>query len=173
MARRSRVSGVSTLRRKLRRVEPESTKRLRKVVESGLEAIARDARSMAPRDKGDLVDSIDVLLSRDGLTGVAGPGVKAAESVRKRSGSSFGRFVKSGKRAGEKINLSRRNKVALMQFYKGYWAEFGTKGTADGKVPPQPATPFMSPAYDTNQVRIRRAVQRAIREALVKAARGG
>lgn len=173
MARRSRVTGVNKLRRTLRRVDDESTKRLRKVVAAGLSAIERDARAAAPRDKGDLAESIQTAMSRDGLTGVVGPGVNVAERVRKQAGSEFGRTIRRGKKAGEKLNLSNRSKDLLMQFHKGYWAEFGTKGSADGKVPAQPARPFMSPAYDTNQARIRRAVKRAITDALNKAARGG
>ena len=172
MARRSRVGGVNSLRRKLRRVEPEATQRLRRVVRASLDTIASAARAGAPRDKGDMADSIQVLMSRDGLTGVVGPGVRAAETVRKRTGSEFGRIVRSGKKAGEKIRLSNRNKEALMQFYKGYWAEFGTKGAPAQNIPAQPARPFMTPAFESNRRRIQRAVQRAITEALSRAARG-
>lgn len=172
MARRSRVTGVNSLRRKLRRVDPEITQRLRNVVRASLDAIQRDAQSLAPRDRGDLADSIEVLMSRDGLTGVVGPGVRAAERVRKQTGSEFGRTIQRGRRAGEKVSLSRRNKEALMQFYKGYWSEFGTKGSAEQGIPPQRPTPFMTPAFDMNENRTRRAVQAAINAALRRAASG-
>jgi len=39
-------------------------------------------------------------------------------------------------------------------------------------VPPQPARPFMQPAWDLNQSFARKRVQRAVRNALERAARG-
>lgn len=168
----SRVVGVNKLRRTLRRIDPDLTKQLREVMASGARAIERDARAMAPVDQGDLRDSIQVLISRDGLTAIIGPAARAAEIVRRRTGSEFGRIVSKGRGRGKQIRLSIRNKRLLMNFYKGYWYEFGTKGDPRKGVHPQPARPFMRPAYDRNAGRITAAARAQISSVLERAARG-
>lgn len=151
-------------------MDPEITAELRGVVQSGLYAIERDALGSVPVDTGDLAQSITVRISRDGLTGVVGPGIRTAEPVRSRTGSAFSLTIKRGRQAGEKIRLSDLKKDDLMQFYKGYWIEFGTKGGSRNQ-PPQPARPFMGPAYDANRIWLKRAVSAAIDRALKKAAK--
>lgn len=191
MARRSRVEGSYALRKKLRRLDPEMRKEIADVVIEGLEAIKRDAQSMVPVDSGDLRDSIEVQFSkRDGVSGLVGPGAKAAEIVRRKSDSktSFG---------GWKFRLSKRNKAALWQFFKGYWVEFGTKGgeikgrgalgrgkrvvirigddvrsVMSVKIPPQPARPFMAPAYLANREWIKQRAKIALENVLEKVSRG-
>lgn len=165
MARRSRIEGPNKLRMKLRRVDPSIKRGVQDVLRDGLNRIQRDALTFVPVGTGDLRDSIEVKLSTDKLSGIVGPGVKAAEIMRKKTGSEFA----TGSR---KARLSKRNKVALFQFFKGYWIEFGTKGNPKKKIPPQPARPFMSPAYLMNREWIRRRANRAIEAALEKASRG-
>lgn len=190
MARRSRVEGTTALRKKLRRIDPAIKQEIADVVIEGLEAIKRDAQAMVPVDTGDLRNSIEVQFSkRDGVSGLVGPGAKAAEIVRRKSDSktSFG---------GWKYRLSKKNKAALWQFFKGYWVEFGTKGgeikgrgTRRGKrvviaigddvrsvqsvkIPAQPARPFMAPAYLKNREWIREKARVAVDQVLVRIARG-
>lgn len=170
--RRSRVEGPNKLRRKLRRIEPAITRELQDVVRDGLNRIQRDAMSLAPVDQGDLRESIEVNLSRDKLSGLVGPGAKAAELVRRTTGSEFGRTVKRGKRRGQKYNMRRATKEALFNFYKGYWAEFGTKGNAKKNIPAQPARPFMGPAYEINKGWIARKASASIDSILAKVSRG-
>lgn len=171
MASRSRMTGNTKLRRTLRRIDPAITQELRDVVKDGLEAIKWDAISFVPIDEGDLARSIDYKLGRDGLTGVVGPGAKAAELARKKaaSGSAFGTVAKKG---GGKVRLSRSNQELLWEFFKGYWVEFGTKGNAARNIPPMAPQPFMAPAYDVNRLWFSRRAQRALVRALERASRG-
>jgi HK97 gp10 family phage protein len=168
----AKVFGVTKLRQKLRRIAPEITEDVREIVAQTLNEMAADAKVLAPVDQGDLRASIEVKISRDGLAGIVGPAVRAAEIVRTKSGSYFGRTVKRGKFAGQKIKLREANKRLLMNFYKGYWAEFGTKGYPDKGVHAQPARPFMRPAYDSNRDGARRRLNEAVNRALSRAASG-
>lgn len=175
MARRSRVTGVNTLRRKLRRMEPDVQRGIQNAVADVANRIQRDAMSMAPVDEGDLRESIDIKYGRDKLTALIGPGIKAAELVRKATGSVFGQTIKSGKKQGQKFTLSNRSgtgRHAYWQMLKGYWIEFGTKGNAKKNIPPQPARPFMSRAYLRNRTWAIRRVRDAVNRALERAARG-
>jgi hypothetical protein len=142
------------------------TRELRDVVRESLDDIEKDALGLVPVDQGDLAQSIEVKMSSDGLSGIVGPGVRAAEIVRRATGSAFG--VTSAK-----VNLSASNKHAIFQFFKGYWKEFGTKGSAEKNIPAQPATPFMAPAYEFNRPRIRDRVKSAIDRVLERVAGGG
>lgn len=170
---RSGISGTKSLRRKLRGVEPRILREATDVIRDGLNRIQRDAMALVPVDQGDLQASIDVKLSRDRLAGIVGPGVKAADIVRRRTGSAFGSVVRRGKKRGQKIRLIGRNRQALWQFYKGYWVEFGTKGAPRRNIPPQPARPFMRPAYDRNRAWIRMRWKRAVTNVLERVSRGG
>lgn len=179
--RRSRVTGTNILRRKLRRMGPQIQREVQDVVRDGLNKIQRDAMALAPVDDGDLRESIDVKLGRDKLTGIVGPGVKAAEIVRKATGSVFGQVRKGGKKKGQKVTLSKRNRHAYWQMLKGYWNEFGTKGASARRtkrgsiraaVPARSARPFMQPAYKSNLTWIRQAADKGVERALKRASRG-
>lgn len=153
---------MSALRRKLRRVDPAIKAELSDVVLRGLEAIQRDAQALVPVDTGDLRDSIEVQFSkRDGISGLVGPGAKAAEIVRRKSTtkSAFGDW---------KFRLSKKNKARLYEFFKGYWIEFGTKGNAKKNIPAQPARPFMAPAYLANRAWIAEKARIAVDRVLVR-----
>jgi hypothetical protein len=165
VARRSRVEGPNILRRKLRRVEPEILRGVQDVLRDGLNRIQRDSMSMTPVDEGDLRDSIEVKLSRDKLSGIVGPGAGAAEIMRRKAGSAFAT-------SSPKARLSKRNTRALWNFFKGYWHEFGTKGSTKWNLPPIRPVRFMSRSYDANREWIRRRSDAAIRNALEKASRG-
>lgn len=168
----SRVTGRSKLRRTLRRVDPEITSDIRQVVREGAQAIEADALSFVPVDEGDLARSIEYKIGRDGLTAVIGPGASAAEIKRRATGSAFGQIRRSGKRAGQRVNLSKANKQRYFQFLKGVWVEFGTKGNAARNIPPQPARPFMGPAWLANRPWLIGRAQKALRIALQRASRG-
>lgn len=166
MKRRSRVTGTNALRRKLRRMPDEVVAALRTEVRRGLDEIEKDALGLVPVDEGDLAQSIEVKVSRDGLTGIVGPGARAAEIVRRKTGSAFG--VSSSK-----VNLRRSTAEQLMQFFVGYWLEFGTKGSPENNVPPLAPRPFMSPAYDVNRRAIVRRISKAVDRVLERVAKGG
>jgi hypothetical protein len=163
MKRRARVQGVPQLRRKLRRLPDAASDLVRAEVARGLRDIEMDAVGLVPVREGDLARSIEVKVSRDGLTGVVGPGAGAAEIVRRKTGSAFA-FN------SPKVNLRAANRDALFQFFKGYWLEFGTKGeSGEDVITPRP---FMSPAYDANAGAIKRRIAKAIDRALAVVAAG-
>ena len=74
--------------------------------------------------------------------------------------------------SGEIIKMSAANKALLFQFYKGYWHEFGTKGSPENNIPPLPARPFMNPAYQMNEEYGKQQVRAAVKLALERASRG-
>lgn len=171
--RRSGLSGVTRLRRKLRNIDKEITKEVRDLVREGLYAIERDALGLVPVDTGDLAHAIEVKISSDGFTGVVGPGVKAAEIVRRKTTDRRkGKFGSPFGHTSKKVHLNENQKDQLLQFFKGYWIEFGTKGNAERNIPPQPARPFMGPAYEANKGWMRRKLKAAIDRALERAATG-
>lgn len=163
MTRRSGVQGAGKLKRKLRRIEPEITRGVRGAVGDVAEAIKQDAIALAPRDQGDLVRAIDAKVGRDGLAAVVGPGAVAADLARRRTGSVFG---------ATNLRLSAKNQHLLLQFFKGYWIEFGTKKGDDGSHA-QPARPFMQPAFDLNRDWGKEQIRHAVSNALKRVSRGG
>lgn len=167
-----RLSGTTKLRRTLRRLDPEVTSGIRRVVREGSQAVEADALSHVPIDEGDLARSIESKIGRDGLTAVVGPGASAAEIKRRATGSAFGSIRRSGRRAGERVNLSKSNKELYFQFLKGVWIEYGTKGSPANNIPPRPAQPFMAPAWVANRTWLIGRARGALRSALELAARG-
>lgn len=167
MARRSGLQGVSNLRRTLRRIEPEMTEEARGAMQDGAEAITLDAVARVPRDEGDLARSIGYKLGRDGLTAIIGPAAKQVAMVggRTSAGAPF------ATRSRRQRKLSIKNKEALFQFFKGYWLEYGTKGSPAHNIPPLPAHPFMGPAFDLNKEWLLDKVRQGINRALERASR--
>jgi len=168
MAPRSGIRGINKLRKTLRRIEPEMQEPIKQAIVNTAEAIKLDAIAGAPIDEGDLVRSIDYKIGRDGFTAVIGPGARAAEIARSKGGSAFATRTVSG----EIIKMSAANKALLFQFYKGYWHEFGTKGSPENNIPPLPARPFMNPAYQMNEEYGKQQVRAAVKLALERASRG-
>lgn len=160
MARRSRIIGVNKLRRKFRRMPDDVTSEVRSAIVDSADIVRANALAGVPVDQGDLQRSIDYVISRDGLTTVIGPGVRKTRSLLKRAKSLFG---------ATKLNMQDATKHDLMQFFKGYWIEFGTKGSARRNVPAQPARPFMTPAYLVSRFWIKNRVKGAVARALRKA----
>lgn len=158
------MHGVTPLRRKLRRMPATIQREVQDVLRDGANRIARDARSFAPYDKGDLRDSIETKLSNDKLSVIIGPGASAAEIVRRKSGSAF---------RGEKVKMRKGNLKLYFLFLVGYWLEFGTKGSAKYNVPAQSSRPFMRPAYDINRGWLQRAIRKGVDAALNLVAKGG
>lgn len=161
----SSIKGVNRLRRTLRRIEPAATQELRDTVEDGAQKIHFDALTLVPRDEGDLARSIAYKLGRDGLTAVIGPG---AENAKLRKNKAHVGYVV----AASGVRMSKANKDRLWQYFKGYWVEFGTKGSPRHNIPPQPPRPFMNPAYLMNRDWIKRDASKAIGKALERASRG-
>ena len=155
-------AGFNKLRKTLKRLEPESKAEIVKVFESGASDIERDAiggaYSAGLYKTGDMIEAITVKYGREHMTAVIGPG---ADRV-KISKSPF----------NTTLYVTDRDKRAAWQFFKGYWAEFGTKGSAKHNIPPQQATPFMQPAFDANKDHISRSVQAAVGKVIAKVSAG-
>ena len=157
---RAGLVGVSKLRRTLRRLEPEMLTGIKTEFEKGAQAIEADmlsnAMALGLYDTGDMVDAISYKMGRDGLTGLIGPGA----SHMKVSKSPF----------NTTLYKTKPSKHMAMQFFKAYWAEFGTKAGKRGG--PQPATPFVTPAFDANKDWIAKNTRDEIGKVLMQVSAG-
>lgn len=131
--------GVNKLRRKLRRMGPEMTAEVASVIQKGAQAIEFDMITGVPVDTGDTRADIQSQVSRDGLTAQIG------FLGKNRRLKDVGRVFKPSSRA-----------------YVARFLEFGTKGSPEHNIPPQPARPFIAPAFDSNKDWIKRDVRKAI-----------
>lgn len=162
---RSGLRGVNRLRRTLRRINDTADDGVGAAIRTWSHKIAEDAKANAPELTGETKESIEAIVSRDGLTSTIGPGARALRSTRRQGFSVFATRALN-------LNLSKRNTRLLRAFYKAYWYEFGTKGNPAKNIPPQPAQPFMGPAYDANAEAMKADIRRAIRTTLERASRG-
>jgi hypothetical protein len=157
MARRSGFAGVTKLRKTLRRLEPEATEGIKDAMRDAAEKIHFDSiinlrSQLSGKGEGELEYSVTYKMGRDDMTAVIGPGAK---------------HVKITKNPFDTTQYkSKPSKHSAMQFFKGYWFEFGTKGDPENNIPPQPARPFMNPAYDANKDKILKDVQGEIHDVL-------
>jgi len=148
--------GANKLRKTLKRIDPETTDGIKLAVKIGAEDISDTAAHIAFSkglyDTGDLIDSIEYKIGRDGFTAVIGPGAKRVSIAK----SPF----------NTKLYVTERDKYEAWQFFKGYWAEFGTKGSPKHNIAPRTPRPFMQPAWDANKERISIAINQAVNRAL-------
>lgn len=165
MNKRHGLQNVSNLRRKLRVMEKMLDER---AIPPAIRDSAIDIRDTAvrnaPFDEGDLAAAVEYKMSPDGLAAVIGPAAKSVAVAKAVRGSPFAtRTMDAAKQ------LTRLSKKKLFQFFKGYWAEFGTKGYPERNIPAQPARPWMSPAFDTNRDKSVKRVAEAVNGVLRKA----
>jgi len=150
--------GGTKLRRTLRRLEPEIKKELvdnfEKYASDISDTAAYIAFSKGLYREGDMIESIDYKMGRDGLTAVIGPGAKRIRISKSPFNTTL--YIKD------------KDKHAALQFFKAYWAEFGTKGSSEKNIPPQVPTPFMNPAYDAHKDRITKETRGMIGDILIK-----
>jgi HK97 gp10 family phage protein len=157
------LQGVSKLRRKLRRIIKQADNSIRPAIEQTAYAIELDAQNFAPKLSGELALSIETKISGDGLGAVIGPGAKSAAVAREARGTAFA--------TRSTVKLGNVSKKKLFNFFKGYWQEFGTKGTPGKNIPPQPAQPFMTPAFDVNKDYGKRLIGKEVQDLLRRVAR--
>lgn len=153
--------GLSKLRKTFKRMEPEVQKLITKELEWAGKEVKKDAIGLALlkriRDSGDMIEAIDDRMGRDKSSVVVGPG--AGQVVwQKRP------FDNTSIMAAK---MSIRQKHEKWQFFKGYWAEFGTKGPV-----PQKPRSFMNDAWDANEDKIRARMTQAVNRALEISSRG-
>lgn len=168
-------SGISKFRRTIRRMEPEIQKKITRALEDSAREVEADAIGFAIlqdiKDSGDLIHSISWKLGRDKSSVAIGPSAEAA-TWQKRPWDNTSERAKK---------MSVKQKQAKWQFFKGYWAEFGTagkgitaggaggKGARKSDTMPQRARPFMNPAWETNRPGISIRMRKAVKEALKRA----
>jgi HK97 gp10 family phage protein len=148
----SRVDGLNRTQAALRRMGPETAKQIEVALEAGAQEIADRARSIAPRDTGEMVGAIEVRKTLEGFNGTGAVG-------------NFARMV-SGAANGMTRFIGVFPDSRSSPGWYAAWVEFGTT-TRAGK-------PFLQPSFFSLrkrvQGRIGRAVNKAVREV---AARGG
>lgn len=150
-------AGLSKLRKTLKRIEPETVSGVKAAIEKGATAIEQDIvnNGREHRITGDMLQSIAVKKGRDGLTAVIGPGAKAITVSKSPFDTT--------------MYVTQKSKFLAWQFFKAYWLEFGTKGTPERNIPPQPATPFVQPAWDSNKGWLIKEVKTAVSRAIARA----
>lgn len=149
-------AGLGKLRKTLRRMEPEINGGVKATIEKGAEAIETDIviNGQSHRITGDMIEAISTKMGRDGMTAVIGPGAK---------------WVSISKSPFNTALVSARNAWGAFQFFKAYWIEFGTKGSPERNIPPQPAKPFVQPAWDANKGWLIREARAAVSNAIRRA----
>lgn len=150
-------SGLTKLRKTLRRIDPETTAGVKESIQRGAEAIETDIliNGQAHRITGDMLGSVAIKYGRDKLTAVIGPGASSI-SVNKSPFSTT-------------LYVTNTSKFNAWQFFKAYWIEFGTKGAPSRNIPPQPAKPFVQPAWDSNKTWLISDVKAAVKKAIQRA----
>lgn len=160
MSRARGYAGLSKLRKTLKRMEPTIQREFHKALESAGQELKQDAVMFASmkniKDSGDLIASIDYKVGSGGSTVVVGPGAAALTWQKKPWDNQSAAAMK----------LSRKQKHMKWQFFKGYWAEFGTKGDPSRGIPEQPARPFMGPAWDNNKAGLQKRFGALLKESL-------
>ncbi len=168
MARQNYVSGGNATRIKLSKMSREAGKPIKETLEKVAQQMETTAKERVPDVTGSLRDSIEYHISSDGVTAMIGPSLKKG-MVRSSQKNSAPRLLPKNVDFS-KIRKSTRD--AYWQAVKGYWTEFGTKGgvvklrkdsgkktLSDGDaffgdsvvIPPQPAQPFMNPAFEAHK----------------------
>lgn len=168
--RRTGYSGISKIRRTLRRADPEITEQLRNVMERGATAIETDIliNGREHHITGDMLDAVAKKAGRDGLTYLIGPGAKS---------------IKISKNPFDTTQyVSGVSKWRALQFFKAYWIEYGTKGRSPYRnrkgtlvkgTKRQPARPFVNPAYDMNRDWIAREAKAEVVNVIRRLTSGG
>jgi len=144
----SQVKRAGKLRRKRKRFPDEVTEGIKAELEEGVKLIQREAVRRVPVDSGDLKKLL-----------------ASGQAVGKRDKGLSWQF---GLRTGK---LKREGFYAL-------FVEFGTKGftgtDSRGRslnIPPQPAQPFMRPAFNKYRRALRGRIDKRVEEALDRIAR--
>lgn len=93
------------------------------------------------------------------------------QGVRYRTGRLAGLLRFRVSRDGLTARVGLITKRAQRLGFHAWFQEFGTGGSKERNIPPQPAEPFMGPAAERNRAPFVRAMRRAIDKVLRRAAR--
>lgn len=157
MARKSGITGLSNLRRVLRRLPIEVTSELRETIEFGANMILRDARARLAQRSKRTSRALAVKMSRDRLSARIGIiGARAKKLAYMARWIEFGvkpHSLKKGSRTGGKGRSALR-----LASQKGGWH------------PGVPAAPYLFPAYEANKQKLIRLVGASIDRTLRRGA---
>ena len=160
--RRKREPGwqnTRRLRKLFRRLPEESQKKVSARMSAYGDRLTVDAkmnaRAMDIIDSGDMINSIAYKVRDKGSTLVVGPGAEGT-AWQKSPWDNVSRRA---------MRMSIKQKRLKMQFFKAYWAEFGTKYRPEGR-------PFMGITWDSNESWIIRDI-RGLMDKVIKKASGG
>jgi hypothetical protein len=152
------VLGLPSLRKKLKRLPELAREEIRKAMEAGAAEMVALAKSLVPRDSGDLANSI-------GWTwGDAPKGSMALGEVRGGAGAG---------------NLRITIYAGSSEVFWARWVEFGTSPHANAgqfegsEHPGTAAQPFFFVSFRALRRRIKGRVSRAITKSAKRAASGG
>lgn len=156
-------AGLSKLRKTFKRLPPTLQRDISQTLEWAGKEVMIDAVMIANmkdiRQSGDMIESISFKLHRDGSSVLVGP------SANKASWQSYGWDTRS---KGAQ-NLSIKQKDAQWQYFKAYWAEFGTQphSLGGGRQHPgiQPRS-FMEEAWNSNAPGVTAKVNKVVNETL-------
>ena len=134
-----RLEGAERLSRALKRLGPENVQAIEGALDKGAEEVATRARSIVPKQTGELANAIEVRSSLDGLNL---SGILARQAGKQDRLSRFvGIFPESRGSPG----------------WYGLFVEFGTSKA--------PARPYLLPAFYSLKKRVTGRVKRAINKA--------
>lgn len=157
MARKSTLLGLARLDRKLRRLPEAVTAEIRKAMEALADEIVRHAKSLVPKESGDLERSI-------GWTWGAPP--KGSLTLGKVASSALGKQLT--------ITIFAGNDEA----YYARWVEFGTAAHVNGGLfagsqnPGAARQPFFYPAWNARKKEVRKRMRQALRRGAKQVAAG-
>lgn len=155
----SGYGGLSKLRKTFKRMEPEVRELVAREIKETARDVKKDAIGIAIlkdiRDTDEMIRSIDYKMGRDGSTAVIGPGAAATAWQKKPWDNTSDRAIR----------MSANQKHMKMQFFKGYWQEFGTVNRPEKRS-------FMGDAWEANEPGARLRISRAVQRALEISARG-
>lgn len=159
-AQKRGLAGVSSLRRKLRRMPEDVQDVVKRAILDSAELIKFHQLRKVPVDEGDLAASIEIKLSGDKLSAEIGPGARTMKA--KRAAGWRSHLIEFGTRPH-----STKPQARLL---KGGQKEGEGKG---GQHPGMPARPFIRPALKENMDDVTKIIDDAVDWALKKASAGG
>jgi HK97 gp10 family phage protein len=148
----SRVESTRA-RIKLRRVLQSTDNNVKPAMRDAVNLIEKEMRQRAPRDTGNLLDTLSSFVAKNGLRGEVG--FRGKKGRRK---AFYARFIEFGTK-GHKVTAANRSVLA------GAGEVFGTQA----EIPALPARPFMEPAWFAKKPEVVNRVSKAVNDAIKKA----
>jgi len=161
-------SGVSELRKKLRKTPELVEQYVRPAMENAAQAVKSDMVSLMPELTSNLKHRVAYKLSPDGMAALIGPEADRFNVVA-RYRKKYGVLGVSSE--GKVATVATQDKVAdIASVFYFRFLDSGTKGAPDRNIPPQPALNIRQRALDANSSYAKNQLAIAIKKALDAAA---